>query len=260
MHRFLRDALLYIGALITLYTTFGFGLAKETGQFNWSLNDSLCLSILLALVIAGVLTLLFKRHYWPKSAVRGEPVALKGKVHSTQGATVGVTSRRTMDMDVVDYQGKAISSAQVAVIPQNRVARHATTDASGKASLEVPAGERVTLLAAHSSYGPLVERGFDSGRNPRLTLSTSPDGGSTILTSSTGYVDGVQGRLNPHVGAEAGDYFIYIDDAAVVGKPEGPVHFSLEEVLLVQDQNDVTTRLIFLEVTKNASLIEYHRA
>ena len=88
-----------------------------------------------------------------------------------------------------------------------------------------------------------------------VELETSKEALNSILFAKpTGYIPGIEGRLNPinHNGT-----YVYADNIAVDGELATPAHFNIGDCLNLIDVHGMETTIRFLEVTGQFSLIEY---
>ena len=85
-----------------------------------------------------------------------------------------------------------------------------------------------------------------------LTPSTK-ERKSALFTRSTGYIPGIEGRLNPHK-----DGYVYGENIAINGRLANPAaRFEIGEALHLIDVYGVETTIRFLVVEGQYSLIEY---
>lgn len=112
------------------------------------------------------------------------------------------------------------------------------------------------VLAAAQGYLPLHETVVpDAAAALELAMEPSPDGRSGVLfTRSTGFIPGVEGRLNP---VNDGRTYLYADNIAVDGRVANPVQFEIGQWLHLTDVYGVETDIRFIAVTAQFSLIEY---
>ena len=85
-------------------------------------------------------------------------------------------------------------------------------------------------------------------------MEPSKDGRKAmIFNKSTGYIPGLEGRLNPHK-----DGYVYGDNIAINGRLATPAApFKIGEPLYLIDVYGVETTIRFLVVEGQFSLIEY---
>ena len=95
-----------------------------------------------------------------------------------------------------------------------------------------------------------------------VELEPSKDDKRALLfTRSTGYIPGIEGRLNPHIEERLNPHkggYVYGDNIAINGRLATPAaHFTIGECLQLIDVYGVETTIRFLEVEGQFSLIEY---
>ncbi len=133
------------------------------------------------------------------------------------------------------------------------------TDANGELKLDLYRTDQpMTLLAAAKGYLPCFDERVPSSDLLVMQLDASTDGRCGILfMKSTGYIPGVDGRLNP-VREPNGRRFLYVDNLAINGKLAYPAaEFDVGEELHLLDVYGVETTIKFLVAEPEFSLIEY---
>ena len=152
--------------------------------------------------------------------------------------------------------GGAIPGAAVLAAYPNRTCLTGQTDSDGQCSLRLyRTDQEMTVLVAAEGYLPF-QTTLTPGERQRVTLELEPskDGRrAALFTRSSGYLPGLEGRLNPHK-----DGYVYADNIAVNGElayPAAP--FKLGEPLQFLDVYGVETTVRFLVVEGQFSLIEY---
>lgn len=152
--------------------------------------------------------------------------------------------------------GATVQKAEVlAAYPDGRY-RTGLTDSDGRCRLNLyRVDQKMKVLIAaegHLPFHTTVVPG-ESGLVP-LELEPSKDDRKALLfTRSTGYIPGIEGRLNPHK-----DGYVYCDNIAINGKLATPAaHFELGKPLHLLDVYGVETTIRFLVVEGQFSLIEY---
>jgi hypothetical protein len=136
----------------------------------------------------------------------------------------------------------------------------AKTNETGKCEFELyRTDDQMNLLVAAEGHRASRREGvpaiglMESGGV--VELEPSMDALNSILfTKSTGYIPGIDGRVNPinHNGT-----YLYADNIAVDGLLARPAHFKMGERLNLIDVHGMQTTLRFLEVGAQFSLIEY---
>lgn len=77
-----------------------------------------------------------------------------------------------------------------------------------------------------------------------------------VIPERTGYLPGLQGRLNPILDS-LDRMYLYAPNLAInEGRPQ-PVHFKLNEALRLTDVRGAEWSVGFVEMTGNSSVLEY---
>ncbi len=152
--------------------------------------------------------------------------------------------------------GSAVSGAAVLAAYPNRTYITGRTDSDGRCPLRLYRTDQdMTGLVAAEGY-LAFQTTLKPGERQDITLELEPsrDGRKAALfTSSTGYIPGIEGRINPHK-----DGYVYADNIAVNGVLAYPAaRFNLGEPLQFLDVYGVETTVRFLVVEGQFSLIEY---
>ncbi len=153
-------------------------------------------------------------------------------------------------------QGAPVADAAVLAAYPNRTYVTGQTDADGRCKLNLfRTDQEMTVLIAAEKYLPLhvvVVPRDEPGLS--LELKPSSDGrNAALFARSTGYIPGIEGRINPHK-----DGYFYADNIAVNGTLATPAaRFDIGEPLHLLDVYGVETTVRFLVVEGQFSLIEY---
>lgn len=78
----------------------------------------------------------------------------------------------------------------------------------------------------------------------------------TVTIDNTGYISGLNGRLNPILDSLDRKY-LYADNIAIEGGKNQPVSFSLNQPFLVEDNTGNRFELTVLAITKKSTVIQY---
>ena len=153
-------------------------------------------------------------------------------------------------------EGAPVPGAAILAAYPNRTYVTDKTDADGQCHLNLyRTDQEMTVLIAAKGYLP-----FHSAIVPRdqpslsLELTPSTEGrNAALFTKSTGYIPGIEGRVNPHK-----DGYVYANNIAINGTLATPAaRFEIGEPLHLLDVYGVETRVRFLVVEGQFSLIEY---
>ncbi len=115
--------------------------------------------------------------------------------------------------------------------------------------------QEMKILVAAEGYLPFHDSVVPGKQETiSLQLEPSPKGWKAALfTRSTGYIPGIEGRLNPHR-----DGYVYGDNIAINGRLAKPaVNFEVGKPLHLIDVYGVETTIRFLVVEGEFSLFEY---
>ncbi len=158
--------------------------------------------------------------------------------------------------EINGLQQEPIQGAAVLAAYPSGVSVRGQTDANGECQFHLYRTDQdMTVLVAAEGYLPFhsILMTGDSAR-VHLSLEPSKEGRKAMLfDKSTGYIPGIEGRLNPHK-----DGYVYADNIAINGRLATPAaHFKIGEPLHLVDVYGVETTIRFLVVEGQFSLIEY---
>ena len=155
--------------------------------------------------------------------------------------------------------GAPIRNAQVLMLYPNNTHREQRTDAFGNADFALHTPLPMTVLCAAPGFHAEVASYEPSSDAPtiRLALKRFPGGGSLVIANRTGYLDGIDGRLNPILDNLDRTY-LYADNVAINEGQTQPVHFKLNEPLRLTDALGNTATVWFRELRGSSSVFDYH--
>jgi hypothetical protein len=134
-------------------------------------------------------------------------------------------SQPTLRVAVKSSGGVSLNGAEVLAVARDGTFSEGRTDPEGKAELKRPDSEPVTVFCAQDGFAAF----YKGDANPKtllsITLSHKPNGGAIVISNGTGYVPGLEGRLNPILDAQSRMYF-YAENIAIDGGKPQPVEFS----------------------------------
>ena len=153
-------------------------------------------------------------------------------------------------------EGGGIAGATILVAYPNGTHRTGETDSRGNWSIDLYRDDlEMMVLAAAIGHLPLCESVLPDKEVIDLVMEPSTDGRSAVLfAKSTGYIPGVEGRLNP---INDGRTYLYADNIAINGRVANPLVFEVGEPLQLTDVYGVETEIRFVAVTGQFSLIEF---
>lgn len=152
--------------------------------------------------------------------------------------------------------GSTIPRAAILAAYPNGTYRTGQTDMDGKCQLDLyRVDQEMKVLVAAEDHLP-YHTNLIPGNSGVVPLELEPsrdDRKGLLFTRSTGYIPGIEGRLNPHK-----DGYVYVDNIAINGKLATPAaHFEIGECLHLIDVFGVESTVRFLVVEGQFSLIEY---
>ena len=130
------------------------------------------------------------------------------------------------------------------------------TDDTGYCKIIIETKRLYDVLIAHENYPSFIINKFNLDSDLEIKLSKFPNVGSVII-QNTGYINGLQGRLNPILDSLKRMY-LYANNIAInEGEPQ-PVTFALNEPIVVEDSRGVIMKLIFKYINGHTTaLIDY---
>lgn len=186
--------------------------------------------------------------------------ALSGEAAGRARAAAG---RRSTDMTVtvIDDSGQPVSGAQVVTVARNGTYVDATAEADGIATLRLPARQRVTLYAAHSTSVPALVLDHDPSLDLDVTLPHAVDGGNLIFKAGTGHIPGLSGRLNPirDRGGETDRYYLYADNISINDQPDQPYPFTPGQPLRLEDAQGNRAVVTIVSLIGRSSLVRFEQ-
>lgn len=157
---------------------------------------------------------------------------------------------------VIDNNGNAIIDAQVVLSANNGTFLQSKTNNDGIAKFTIKTRREYSVIVAHSNYPSAVIEKYDPNVDLEITLNLIENIGSIII-QSTGYITGLQGRLNPILDS-ANRMYLYADNIAVDGGKNQPVVFALNQPLSLEDSQGVVMNVIFRFINgRTTALIDY---
>ena len=164
---------------------------------------------------------------------------------------------KTARVSVYSTKGCPISGASVVAIADNATTKSATTDQDGVALLTIATRRRYRLLIAHPTFPGAIVASWDPGEDLKATLALTENTGS-VICMSTGYIPGLEGRLNPILDTSNRTY-LYADNIAIDGGKNQPATFKVNEPFELEDSNGVVMQVRVLHSQGRTSLLQYVR-
>lgn len=160
-------------------------------------------------------------------------------------------------VNIVDNDTKTpIKGVSIVFSANNGTYLSGVTDDTGYCKIIIETKRLYDILIAHENYPSFIIDKFNLDSDLEIKLSKFPNAGSVII-QNTGYINGLQGRLNPILDSFKRMY-LYADNIAInEGEPQ-PVTFALNEPIVVEDSRGVIMKLIFKYINGHTTaLIDY---
>ena len=153
-----------------------------------------------------------------------------------------------------DIPKKGVS---VCALAKNSTWIDALTDPNGYASLKLNKSQVYTLLLAHPKHPSKVIENFREDGEIDIRLPISRYVGSLII-HSTGYIPGLNGRLNPILDASNRTY-LYADNIAINGGQVQPTTFVVNEPFKLEDAQGSKFEVNVKLIIGRTALLEYRQ-
>jgi len=181
--------------------------------------------------------------------------AIRKALFST--ATIPRVDPKTPRVSVMSSSGSAISGATIVAIADNDTTKTGKTDASGTVTMTIPTRRRYQLLVAHPGFPGAVIPSWDPAEDVQVSLAPTENIGS-LICHGTGYIPGLEGRLNPILDTSNRTY-LYADNIAIDGGKNQPATFRVNHPVELEDCNGVVMQIRVLHIQGRTSLIQFVR-
>jgi hypothetical protein len=171
--------------------------------------------------------------------------------HPTPSANEGAT------IEVTDSREKPVPGVDVLLLNADGThSRMMTTDDHGLVEISEKAAGALTLFCAHPRFHHYRRASFDPSKPSSIQMSSSPGVGSLIIPDGTGYIPGLDGRLNPILD-EQGRTYLYAQNIAIEGGKAQPAPFTVGRPFNVKDSHGHEFQLTIIDIVGSSSLVEY---
>jgi hypothetical protein len=182
------------------------------------------------------------------------------RVPSTPAPSSGVTGERPaavthLNVSVKAEEGDPVEGAHVLLVAASGTYQQRSTDGAGDAKFAIPRRRLLTAFCAHKVFPAHIERDFDPVEDLTIILPKVESTGSIACPEGTGYVPGLEGRLNP-IRDTSNLLYLYADYIAIREGGRQPAKFELGVPFEVEDRNGNVFDLKIIEVIGRSSLIE----
>lgn len=157
---------------------------------------------------------------------------------------------------VLDNSNNPVEKAQVVLSADNGTFLQSITNVQGLTNFSVATRRMYSVLIAHENYQSVIVDTFDPISDLEIRLHEVENVGSIII-QSTGYIKGLQGRLNPIHDSNKRMY-LYANNISVNDGKNQPVNFVLNESMSLEDNQGVVMNVIFRFINGGTTaLIDY---
>lgn len=163
----------------------------------------------------------------------------------------------TLNLKVVDQNSRPIRGAEVYALFSDGTHVKGTTDSSGAAQIQRLKHRMVTIYCAHSKYKAFYKERHDVDSRLVVDLEEQPNTGSIII-QSTGYIPGLDGRLNPILDS-LNRMYLYADNISIENGQKQPARFTLNQGFQVEDAQGDRFELRVIAIIAASTLVEFTR-
>lgn len=159
---------------------------------------------------------------------------------------------------VLDQEGNPLQGATVTALADNDTYKNGVSAGLGVVRFVFQTRRKMHVLIAHPSRPGTIFPEWDPAEDLRVTLPASENTGS-VICHSTGYIPGLEGRLNPILDTSSRLY-LYADNIAIDGGKQQPASFRVGLPLVLEDSNGVVMKVTVLHIQGRTSLLQFVRA
>lgn len=170
-----------------------------------------------------------------------------------------VAPRHAVSVTVLDEVGDPVRDAHIVRVAANGTRQAERTGREGLWQYVEPFGGTLTFMVARAGYAPVlaVREARSLGEGLLLTTRCAPDGaGSVIFENGTGFVPGLEGRLDP-IRDNLGRTYVYGDNLSFQDGPTQPHYFHEGVPFRVTDAVGHNAEVTVVGIVGRTSLIGY---
>ena len=132
------------------------------------------------------------------------------------------------------------------------------TDERGQARVRDKVLRPITIFCSAEKFHHYYKQAIEPSAVTAIMMEPNPNGGSMIIVQDTGYIPGLDGRLNP-ISASGGRGYLYADNIAIDGGKVQPVSFEFGHPINARDSHGNVLQLEFAAIVGRSSLVDYTR-
>jgi hypothetical protein len=176
-------------------------------------------------------------------------------IEYTQLSAAADKEQATLNLRVVDQASRPVRGAEVYAIFSDGTHVKGTTDSSGAAQIQRLKNRVVSIYCAHPNYKAFYREQHDVGSRLVIDLAQQRNTGSIII-ESTGYIPGLDGRLNPKLDS-INRMYLYADNISIENGRKQPASFTLNQPFQVEDAQGHRFELRVIAIIAASTLIEF---
>lgn len=178
-------------------------------------------------------------------------------IEYTQLSSAADKEQATLTLSVMSQDSRPVRGAEVYAIFADGTHVKGTTDSSGASRIKRLKNGIVTIYCAHPKYKAFYKERHEVGTRLVVELEEQANTGSIII-ESTGYIPGLDGRLNPKLDSHNRMY-LYADDISIENGQRQPTGFRLNQPFQVEDAQGDRFELRVIAIIAASTLIEFTR-
>jgi len=156
---------------------------------------------------------------------------------------------------VVSSSGHPVAGAEIVAIADNGTTKSGGTSVNGVCELSIPTRRLYHLLVAHPRHPGAIFHSWDPNVDLTVTVADSENTGS-VICHSTGYIPGLEGRLNP-IRDTHDRMYLYADNIAIDAGVQQPATIEVDVPFELEDSNGVVMQVRVLHIQGRTSLLQY---
>lgn len=156
---------------------------------------------------------------------------------------------------VKNARGESLIGADIYLLADNNTYLSRKTNEDGKAVFAIKTRRIYKLFFADANYPAYIVTQIDPVYDMEICVLSSENVGS-IVCDGTGYIPGLQGRLNPILDKSNRTY-LYAHNIAINGGLAQPVGFKVNVPMVLEDCDGTIMRVTVKDIQGSISLIEF---
>ncbi|MBU6427296.1 hypothetical protein KGQ27_03650 [Patescibacteria group bacterium] len=173
-------------------------------------------------------------------------------------ATVKKQKTKGQSVITIKDEGRPVSGAHVLLLADNNTFFEGNTGTDGTYIFRDLQIKSYSVYVAHPLYPGYVIDGFVPDSDLDIDIKKEGDVGSLICASRTGYIPGLDGRLNPILDTSNRTY-LYADNIAIDGGKNQPVTFDIGKQITLEDRSGAVFAVVFLRIKGDSSILQYRK-